>query len=191
MAIEQLDPHEVRDQVRAAIAERRADGLGDVLRRLPPSDAADALDELQPIQLGVAVTLLGDDHLADLLENMAPSDAARLLLKLGRDEAADVLEQMDPDDAADVVQEIAPDEAEAILVGYRSWQYVLRGQMSNGRRYVVNLTDDIQRYLQQQPPLESNDQANSQRRRLSFAFSESFIQSPASSSSSSCFANSI
>ncbi len=115
MATEQLDLHDVRDRLRDALTGRRSAELGDLLHRLPPPEAAAALDELPATQLGLALTLLGDGRLADLLENMAPADAARLLLKLGRDEAADVLEEMDPDDAADVVQEITAEQAEAIL----------------------------------------------------------------------------
>ena len=120
MAIEQLDLHEVRERLHTALAERHAEELSELLGRLPPSDTADALDELTAQQLGVAVTLLGDGRVADLLENMSPAEAARLLLKLGRDDAADVLEEMDPDDAADVVQEFEPREAEAILVEMRA-----------------------------------------------------------------------
>jgi magnesium transporter len=100
--------------VRAALSNGHPPDLT-ALRRAPREELTQALAELNPAELGLLVTRLGDEALAELIAELDAFDAARLLGKLGRAQAADVLEEMDPDDAADVMGELRPDEAEAIL----------------------------------------------------------------------------
>ena len=106
---------DVRAELRAALSNGHASDLA-VLRAASREELAQALGDLDPVELGRLVTRLGDEALAELIAELDAVDAARLLRKLGSAQAADVLEEMDPDDAADVVGELRPEEAEAILV---------------------------------------------------------------------------
>ena len=106
---------DVRAELRSALDRARPIDLS-VLRDTPPHDLGEALSELNPVELSLLFTRVGDEALADLISELDPLIAARLLGKLSRAQAADVLEEMDPDDAADVVDELVPDEAEAILI---------------------------------------------------------------------------
>jgi magnesium transporter len=105
---------DVRAILRAALSNGHAPDLA-ALRSAPREELAQALADLDPNELGLLVTRLGDEALADLISELDAFDAARLIGKLGRAQAADVLEEMDPDDAADVMGELRPHEAEAIL----------------------------------------------------------------------------
>src|SRR3954469_340983 len=106
---------DVRAVLRAALSNGHAPDLA-ALRAAPREELAQALADLDAVELGLLVTRLGDEALADLIAELDAFDAARLIGKLGRAQAADVLEEMDPDDAADVMGELRPHEAEAILV---------------------------------------------------------------------------
>jgi len=117
--METITPHgdtalDVRAMLRAALSNGHAPDLA-ALRAAPREELAQALADLDAIELGTLVTRLGDEALADLIAELDSFDAARLIGKLGRAQAADVLEEMDPDDAADVMGELRPHEAEAIL----------------------------------------------------------------------------
>src|SRR3954447_12943945 len=105
---------DVRAILRAALSNGHAPDLA-ALRAAPREELAQALADLDPTELGLLVTRLGDEALADIVAELDAFDAARLIGKLGRAQAADVLEEMDPDDAADVMGELRPHEAEAIL----------------------------------------------------------------------------
>ena len=117
--METITPHgdtalDVRAMLRAALSNGHPPDLA-ALRAAPREELAQALADLDPVELGLLVTRLGDEALADLIAELDSFDAARLIGKLGRAQAADVLEEMDPDDAADVMGELRPHEAEAIL----------------------------------------------------------------------------
>jgi magnesium transporter len=116
MAVEPVDLQDARAAVEQALAERNAQALADLLRRVPARDAAEVLDSLENTELAGAVSLLGDERAAEVLEHLDAADAARLLVRLSRTDAADLLEEMAPDNAADVVEELSEDQAEAILV---------------------------------------------------------------------------
>jgi magnesium transporter len=105
---------DVRAVLRAALSNGHAPDTA-LLHAAPREELAQALGELNPQELGLLVTRLGDEALAEIVAELDAFDAARLLGKLGRAQAADVLEEMDPDDAADVMGELHPSEAEAIL----------------------------------------------------------------------------
>ena len=91
---------DVRAVLRAALSNGHAPDLA-ALRAAPREELAQALADLDAVELGLLVTRLGDEALADLIAELDAFDAARLIGKLGRAQAADVLEEMDPDDAAD------------------------------------------------------------------------------------------
>jgi magnesium transporter len=111
---------ELLAEVQALIRQRERDGVRGLADRIGPSEWADLVPMLEPIEIAVLLQWLPDDEIPELLEELSPSDAARILRTLTRAEAAKLLEEMDPDDAADVVERLEVHEAREILVHMRT-----------------------------------------------------------------------
>jgi magnesium transporter len=113
---EALDPHELRTELVAAVADgdplalERAKALADAA---PPQTLADALAEVQAEPLRTLLGVLGTERVADVVGDLEPDEAVDVLLRLPRPEAADVLDAMAPDEAADVVGELRDEDAPA------------------------------------------------------------------------------
>lgn len=101
---------------------RDAVAAGDAARarfcaaRMLEDDALALLEDLQPQELTVLFSILGDEALADLLARLDEHDAARILGRMTVAQVADILEEVDPDDAADILDEIDPAVAETYLI---------------------------------------------------------------------------
>ena len=101
---------------------REAVAAGDAARarfcaaRMLEDDALALLEDLQPRELTVLFSILGDEALADLLVRLDEHDAARILSRMTVAQVADILEEVDPDDAADILDEVDPAVAETYLI---------------------------------------------------------------------------
>ncbi len=86
------------------------------LSKLHPSDIADILEDLAPVEREAVFSSLPEETAAETLEEVEPKLQKALLQGLDSERAADILEEMDPGAAADVLAELSDEESEAILV---------------------------------------------------------------------------
>ncbi len=107
-------------RLRDLLARGNRAAAHEMLAWLGPSELADVLVQLDPVQLAALEASIGSDRLADAVAQLDPSEAAELLIRFGRAAAADILEEMEPDDATDVVEELRSSEAEGILAEMRA-----------------------------------------------------------------------
>jgi magnesium transporter len=106
-------------QIRAAVAAGDSEAARACAHRMLEDDALALLEDLEPGELSVLFTILGDESLAELLARLDDRDAARILSRMSAEQAADILEEIDPDDATDIFAEVEqsdPDVANTILV---------------------------------------------------------------------------
>ncbi len=87
----------------------------DRLARLHPSDIADILEDLAPVEREAVFSSLPEETAAETLEEVEPRLQKALLQGLDSERAADILEEMDPGAAADVLAELSDEQSEAIL----------------------------------------------------------------------------
>lgn len=88
----------------------------DKLRRLPPADLADIIDELDRERLAALFQTMDTTAAAEALAEVDnPAIRKALLEVLGAERASDILEEMSPDDAADVLGDLPRDSARAYL----------------------------------------------------------------------------
>ncbi len=87
----------------------------DRLSKLHPSDIADILEDLAPVEREAVFSSLPEETAAEALEEVEPKLQKALLQGLDSERAADILEEMDPGAAADVLAELSDEVSEAIL----------------------------------------------------------------------------
>jgi magnesium transporter len=107
------------DQIRAAITAGDVEAARLCANRMLEDDALALLEDLEPGELTVLFTILGDEGLAILLSRLDDRDAARILTRMTAEQAADILEEIEPDDATDIfaeVEQVDPEVAGTILV---------------------------------------------------------------------------
>lgn len=85
------------------------------LAKFHPSDLADILEDLAPIQREAIFNLLDEEVAAEALEEVEPKLQKQLLESLDSERAADIMEEMDPSAAADLLGELRKERSEAIL----------------------------------------------------------------------------
>ncbi|MEW6546560.1 MAG: CBS domain-containing protein [Bacillota bacterium] len=88
----------------------------DKLRRLPPADLADIIDELDRERVVALFQTMDTAAAAEALAEVDdPATRKALLEVLGAERASDILEEMSPDDAADVLGDLPQESARAYL----------------------------------------------------------------------------
>ena len=85
------------------------------LAKFHPSDLADILEDLAPVQREAIFNLLDEEVAAEALEEVEPKLQRQLLESLDSERAADIMEEMDPSAAADLLGELRKERSEAIL----------------------------------------------------------------------------
>ena len=85
------------------------------LAQFHPSDLADILEDLAPVQREAIFNQLDEEVAAEALEEVEPKLQKQLLESLDSERAADIMEEMDPGAAADLLGELRKEQSEAIL----------------------------------------------------------------------------
>jgi magnesium transporter len=85
------------------------------LAQMHPSDIADILEELSPLEREAVFTTLDEEIAAGALEEVAPKLQMSLIDGLDSERVADIVEEMDPAAAADLLAELPDERSEAIL----------------------------------------------------------------------------
>ncbi len=85
------------------------------LAQLHPSDIADILEDLAPVQREAIFGLLDEEVAAEALEEVEPKLQKQLVESMDSERAADIMEEMDPGAAADLLGELRKEHSEAIL----------------------------------------------------------------------------
>lgn len=85
------------------------------LRRLAPADLADLLEDLARPARQQLLDRLGPDAAADALEEMEPDELEALLREAPRQQAAVLVAAMEPDEAVDALRDLSTGEREEIL----------------------------------------------------------------------------
>jgi hypothetical protein len=90
-------------------------GFNSLLRRLRPGELAGLLEDLGRAERRDLLARLAPDRAADALEEMQQEELVQLLRESGTAEAAELLGRMEPDEAADGLRELDPGEQEKLL----------------------------------------------------------------------------
>ncbi len=85
------------------------------LQRLRPGELADLLEDLGRTERRDLLARLTPEQAADALEEMQDEELVQLLRESGTAEAAELLGRMEPDEAADGLRELDPGEQEKLL----------------------------------------------------------------------------
>jgi magnesium transporter len=85
------------------------------LAQFHPSDLADILEDLAPVQREAIFSQLDEEVAAEALEEVEPKLQKQLLESMDSERAADIMEEMDPSAAADLLGELRKEQSEAIL----------------------------------------------------------------------------
>jgi Mg/Co/Ni transporter MgtE len=85
------------------------------LAQFHPSDLADILEDLAPVQREAIFNQLDEEVAAEALEEVEPKLQKQLLESMDSERAADIMEEMDPSAAADMLGELRKERSEAIL----------------------------------------------------------------------------
>ncbi len=85
------------------------------LSRLHPSDIADIIEQMNPMQRTDVIESLDVRTAADVLPEASPEIQAEIIEDLDPEHASDILEEMDPDEAADILGDLSEESAEEIL----------------------------------------------------------------------------
>ena len=85
------------------------------LQRLRPGELADLLEDLGRTERRDLLARLSPERAADALEEMQQEELVRLLRESGTAEAAALLGRMEPDEAADGLRDLDPDERQKLL----------------------------------------------------------------------------
>jgi CBS domain-containing protein/sporulation protein YlmC with PRC-barrel domain len=85
------------------------------LAKFHPSDLADILEDLAPVQRDAIFSQLDEEVAAEALEEVEPKLQKQLLESMDSERAADIMEEMDPSAAADLLGELRKEQSEAIL----------------------------------------------------------------------------
>ena len=87
----------------------------DKISKLPPSDIAAILNDLDHRTGQALLARLDDEILADTLEESPPQVQVSIIGQLNPEQAADVLEEMGPDEAADLLADLPPETSAQLL----------------------------------------------------------------------------
>lgn len=85
------------------------------LRRLRPAELADLLEDLDRVERQELLDRLEPDTAADALEEMEPSELEALLREEPPADAAALVAAMEPDEAVDALRDLSADECEELL----------------------------------------------------------------------------
>lgn len=85
------------------------------LSQFHPSDLADILEDLAPVQREAIFNQLDEEVAAEALEEVEPKLQKQLLESMDSERAADIMEEMDPSAAADLLGELRREQSDAIL----------------------------------------------------------------------------
>lgn len=85
------------------------------LAQMHPSDIADILEELAPVERQALFISLNEEIAAEALEEVNPRMQQALIESLDSGQIADIVEEMDPGAAADLLSELSDERSEAIL----------------------------------------------------------------------------
>jgi len=85
------------------------------LAQFHPSDLADILEDLAPVQREAIFNQLDEGVAAEALEEVEPKLQRQMLESMDFERAADLMEEMDPSAAADLLAELRKERSEAIL----------------------------------------------------------------------------
>ena len=85
------------------------------LEKFHPSDLADILEDLAPVQREAIFNSLDEEVAAEALEEVEPKLQRQLLESIDSERAADIMEEMDPSAAADLLGELRKERSEEIL----------------------------------------------------------------------------
>ncbi|MHB1001776.1 MAG: magnesium transporter [Armatimonadota bacterium] len=85
------------------------------LSRLHPSDIADIIEQMNPLQRTDIIESLDVHTAADVLPEASPEVQAEIIEDLDTEYASDILEEMDPDEAADILRDL-PEKRTAELL---------------------------------------------------------------------------
>ncbi len=85
------------------------------LAQFHPSDLADILENLAPVQREAIFSQLDEEVAAEALEEVEPKLQKQLLESMDSERAADIMEEMDPSAAADLLGDLRRERSEAIL----------------------------------------------------------------------------
>lgn len=87
----------------------------DRLSQMHPSDIADILEELAPLERQALFQSLNEEVAAEALEEIKPKMQQSLIESLDSEQVAGIVEEMDPGAAADLLAELPDERSEAIL----------------------------------------------------------------------------
>ncbi len=85
------------------------------LSQLHPSDIADIIEQMNPMQRAEVIESLDVETAAEVLPEASPEIQAEIIEDLDPEHAADVLEEMDPDEAADILGDLSEESQAALL----------------------------------------------------------------------------
>lgn len=87
----------------------------DRLSQMHPSDIADILEDLAPLERQALFQSLDEEVAAEALEEVKPRMQQSLIESLDSEQVAGIVEEMDPGAAADLLAELPDERSEAIL----------------------------------------------------------------------------
>jgi magnesium transporter len=87
----------------------------DHLSKMHPSDIADILEDLAPLERQALFQSLNEEVAAEALEEVKPRMQQSLIESLDSEQVAGIVEEMDPGAAADLLAELPDERSEAIL----------------------------------------------------------------------------
>jgi CBS domain-containing protein/uncharacterized protein YrrD len=85
------------------------------LSKLHPSDIADIIEQMNPMQRTDVIGSLDVQTAADVLPEASPEIQAEIIEDLATEHASDILEEMEPDEAADILGDLSEQRTEEIL----------------------------------------------------------------------------
>ncbi|MHB0913244.1 MAG: magnesium transporter [Armatimonadota bacterium] len=85
------------------------------LSKLHPSDIADIIEQMNPMQRADVIESLDIQTAADVLPEASPEIQAEIIEDLDPERASDILEEMDPDEAADILGDLPEESSERLL----------------------------------------------------------------------------
>ncbi|MBU6326722.1 MAG: magnesium transporter [Verrucomicrobia bacterium] len=88
------------------LTERRFLEIKGMLSSMPPADAVEAMEDLEPVQQAVLFRLLPTDQAAVMFEYLPVESQEKLLHAMGNEEAAKILNAMAPDDRTALLEEL-------------------------------------------------------------------------------------
>jgi len=85
------------------------------LSRLHPSDIAEIIEQMNPVQRADVIESLDIETAADVIPEASPETQAEIMEAMDAAHASDILEEMEPDEAADILGDLSEERTEAIL----------------------------------------------------------------------------